>query len=401
MKKKTILVGGIAVLCIAAILAYLYGTRGQYLIAEQRCEQSPAFAVKTLERVPDDYRDAADLKQYATALMLAEQEQYAGAISLLKELGDYRNAVAHWEEITYDYAVSLRDKGKFDEAVAQFEASFFEDYKTQVTQTKYEKAASLARNGDYAAAAELFESLGDYADSPTRRLDCLAEDAVRITRDGDTQKAAEIMDTVTSASDAYKAQATEVYLAAARTLMEEENWTEALARLDRCESTDDVTATRETCVSMLTYHEAVARKEAGDYTGAIELLDTIPGFLDADTLNRACEDKAYQWKFKGFLSKDGTEKTKTKTFVRADTIYIYGTLSGGKPGRHIDLRFSWVDAYGRTTDALVEDWSNGTSGGVTFSYSVPKNANTGKSTIYIYNEANGAQIAKFTFTVKK
>ena len=404
LKKKTkiILIASAAAVCLlAGGLAFLYGTPGQYLMAARRCETNPSFTQSTLAHVPDGFRDTAQLKRYADALVLAEQDQYTEAIAQLKELGDYRRAVAHWEELTYRYAASLREKGQYDEAIAQFEASYYEDYKTQVTRTKYEKAAFLEQNGDFSAAAELFGSLGDYSDSPAKRLNALVSDAHKKVSDGNTKEAAEIMDTVTKESGDFASDASEIYFAHAMTLMEEKDWANAITRLDLCEKTDEVTEKRDYCASMLTYNAALAMMEAGDYAGAVDLFDTIPGFLDADEYNFSCEQIAYKWQFDGFLSKDGTTATKTTSFVRADTIYIYGTLSGGKPGRHIDLQFTWIDAVGGRTDVVVKDWIDGTSGGVTFSYSVPRNANTGRSNIYIYNEETGEEIAKFPFTVNK
>lgn len=402
-KRKIVLFAVLA--AAAAILigffCWLYGTPGQYFLAERACERAARFTQSTLENVPDGYKDAAKLKRYAAALVLAEEENYTEAVALLKGLGDYRNAVTHWEEITYDYAVSLREQGDYDEAIAQFEACFCGDWKTQVTLTTYEKAILLQQNGEWFTAAERFGSLGDYADSASRRRACLAQYARTLAESGDAAEAAALLDSVRAEGNEASAAADAVYYACALALMEEEKWEEALARLDLCTPSEEVTESRTYCTSMLTYLAAVGKMDEGDYVAAIELFDTIAGFSDADELNASCEVIAYKWAFTGYLSKDGTESTKTKTFKRADKITVYGTLSGGKPGKHISLRFVWVDAYGCTAEATVEDWENGTSGGVEFAYSVPKNANIGKSKIYVYNNETGVQIAKFSFTVKK
>lgn len=405
-KKPLLITLAATVFLLVAGAVLLFGPVGRYAYASARCEESPSSAQDALSTVPDSYRDTATLRRYVDALLYRHKDQYDEAIALFTELDYYRESRVYVRELTYKKAGLLREAGDYDGAVALFESSLHEDWEAQVSRTVYEKALSLEKAGQYTQAAGVYQSLDRYEDSLLRRLTCLTAHAEQLQASGDPVSAAQQMDTVVAedTEDRFRDKATAIYFACAEQLMEEENWAEAITRLELCDGHSDPDAVEERltyCTSMLTYLAAMDMMNAGDFAGAVDLFDTIPGFLDADEYNASCEQIAYTWSFKGWLSKDGTVDTKTTTFRRSDTIYFYGTLSGGKPGRTIDLRFVWVDVMGATAESLVEDWTDGTSGGVTFSYSVPKNANVGKSTIYVYNNETDEQIAKYTFTVRE
>lgn len=405
-KKPLLITLAVVVFLLVAGAVLLFGPVGRYAYASARCEESPAAAQDALSTVPDTYRDTATLRRYVDALFYRKKDQYDEAIALFTELDYYRNSRIYVRELTYKKAEILREAGDYDGAVALFESSLHEDWETQVRRTVYEKASSLEQSGQYTEAAKVYQSLDRFEDSVLRRLTCLTAHAQELCDQGDLSAAAKQMDTVLTEDedDRFQSTAADIYFAYAEQLIAEENWAEAITRLELCDGYPDANAVEEKmtyCSSMLTYLAAIDMMNAGDFAGAVDLFDTIPGFLDADEYNASCEQIAYTWSFKGWLSKDGTTDTQTTTFRRSDTIYFYGTLTGGKPGRTIDLRFVWVDVMGATAETLVADWTDGTSGGVTFSYSVPKNANVGKSTIYVYNDETDEQIAKYTFTVRE
>ena len=65
----------------------------------------------------------------------------------------------------YRNAVALQQAGRYEEAITAFEAlNGYGDSTTQITETKYLKAKSLADKGDYAGAAAIFIGIKGYKD---------------------------------------------------------------------------------------------------------------------------------------------------------------------------------------------------------------------------------------------
>lgn len=403
-KKKII---ALFVAGAAALLALFiaFGPVGRYVYADKYCEINPKASLEALSGVPDSYKDAKKLKTYCIALLDYEEGRVDKAVSVFEELDYYRNCRVYIRKMYYDNAVILRDKGDYISAVQQFEKSAYDDYKQQIKETEYLHGMSLQKQKKYNEAVEKYEALGKYKDSVKNKLDCKTELMTLSFEAADYENAEKYAEEIANedADGAYSLFLGELYYNYGEILMAETSYSEAAKRFEKAESLNREGAKEQRllCENTVVYNEAVALMEEEKYEEAIALFDTVKGFLDADELNLACEKKTYKWEFTGYLSKDGTEKTKTKTFVRTDTIYFYGTLTGGKPNKSIDLQFVWTDVAGCTVTAEVENWQNGSSGGVTFSYSNPKNANFGKSNIVVINKETGEQLAKYNFTINK
>ena len=111
---------------------------------------------------------------------------------------------------SYANAVSLAEKGNYDEAIAEFEKlGDYLDSKDQITEAKYQKAQSLYKKKDYAEAIGLFDELGDYKESKEILKDVRydyasylyteenIDDAVKVLKDlGDYKDSLEIMDKI-------------------------------------------------------------------------------------------------------------------------------------------------------------------------------------------------------------
>lgn len=66
----------------------------------------------------------------------------------------------------YNEAVALMDAGKYDEAIAAFEAmNGYKDSETQISEVHYREANALMEDEAYAEAANAYQALGDYKDS--------------------------------------------------------------------------------------------------------------------------------------------------------------------------------------------------------------------------------------------
>ena len=409
VRKKVLTACLCAAAAAGAVCFFAFGPVGRYAFAAKYCETSPEAAIQALDGVPDWYLDTKELREYISGIEAYQSGDREAAAEIFGELNGYGNSSWFMGLINYETAVELRENGKYEEALDLFEKCAYGDWKEQLLLTRYQMAESEESAGEYEEAAEIFESLGDYADCAYRKNECLMGMAEKLSGIGSHGEAAEIADDVLGSDDTgdFDSAAVKIYLSYAGALEEEGDWAGAGTQLEKClglsedEDSETVEERIEYCESMTVYEAAVELMEEDRYAEAIAEFDKIPGFLDADELNAECEGNAYEWEFDGFLSKDGTEETATKTFSRKDTIYFYGTLSGGKPGKNVTLIFIWTDCMGHTASCTVSDWENGTSGGVTFSYSDPENASTGKGNIAVYIEETGEQVAKYTVTVNK
>ncbi len=66
----------------------------------------------------------------------------------------------------YNKAVALMDAGKYEEAIAVFEAmNGYKDSETQISEAHYREANALMKDEAYAEAANAYQALGDYKDS--------------------------------------------------------------------------------------------------------------------------------------------------------------------------------------------------------------------------------------------
>lgn len=405
LTKKKIITFSIIGAGVLLALVLLFGPVGRYAFADKYCEINPKASVEALAGVPNSYKDTEKFKIYCEALLDYKEGRVEEAVKVFEELDYYRNCRKYIRRMYYDNAVLLREKGNFDSAVDMFEKSAYEDYKEQIKETEYLHAKSLQAEEKWAEAVIKYEAAKNYKDSVKNKLDCKTK-LMNLSFENEAYEEAEKYAEEIASEDIEKVHSVfigEFYYNYGESLIVESLWEEAAERFKKSAELgyEGAEEKRVLCENTAVYNKAVALMDEEKYEEAIALFDTIKGFLDADELNLACENKTYKWDFTGYLSKDGTEKTKTKTFVRTDTIYFYGTLTGGKPDKSIDLLFIWTDVAGCTVTTKVENWQNGSSGGVTFSYSNPKNANFGKSNIVVINEETGIQLAKYNFTINK
>lgn len=103
--------------------------------------------------------------KYQRAVTLRENGQYDDAIAAFAELGDYSDAAQQLSETRYQQATNLRAFGKYDEAIALFaELGNYYDAAAQVTETKYQKATNLNAFGKYDEAYAIYVTLTGYKD---------------------------------------------------------------------------------------------------------------------------------------------------------------------------------------------------------------------------------------------
>lgn len=96
--------------------------------------------------------------KYKKAIGLADDAQYEQAITLLEELGEYKDSDTKISEIKHSQAIALIEEERYDEAYALLKKIGQEE---EIYSNKRERASELLESGDYESAYALLEEVGD------------------------------------------------------------------------------------------------------------------------------------------------------------------------------------------------------------------------------------------------
>ena len=136
-----------------------------------------------------DYKDSAERaavyeNQYAEAVSKREAGEFDAAIALFTELGSYSDSSAQVQETenakAYAAAVLLMASEKYEEAIAAFKAlngysdstTKISECKTAIFEREYQKALKLMNEEKYEDAIKAFKALNGYGDSTTKISEC-------------------------------------------------------------------------------------------------------------------------------------------------------------------------------------------------------------------------------------
>lgn len=147
----------------------------------------------------------------------------------------------------------------------------------------YEEAAKLYEQKKYVQAAEIYEDLGDYEDSETRKNICLYAQANTLEAQKKYAEAAEIYTSLGDYQDS-AAKMNSCKYHAAIAVLEAGNISEAKAMLESLNGYAD----SKNLLSECTYKEGVALLNKKDYQGAIEIFTKLGTYSDsAEKINEA------------------------------------------------------------------------------------------------------------------
>lgn len=115
--------------------------------------------------------------KYSHAVSLMEKGSFDEATAAFEEMGDYKDAPEKIEECAelkeqarleaaYQDAVALRENKEYDEAISAFtKLGNYRDSTIQISETKYQKALDLKKSEEYDEALAIFNEISDYSDS--------------------------------------------------------------------------------------------------------------------------------------------------------------------------------------------------------------------------------------------
>jgi len=145
---------------------------------------------------------------YNNAVSLMDKGQYQEAINVFEQLDDYKDSSFRLIECKYNIANFLMSTGQYQEAITIFESLVaYKDSKDNLIECKYRNAITLMNAGQCQEAIAVFEILGDYKDCKNHIIECKYIHATTLIDAGHYQEAKEIFD----ALDGYKDSIEKMY----------------------------------------------------------------------------------------------------------------------------------------------------------------------------------------------
>ena len=257
-----------------------------------------------------DYKDSAECaavyeNQYAEAVSKREAGEFDAAIALFTELGSYSDSSAQVQETenakAYAAAVLLMASEKYEEAITAFNAlngysdstAKIDECNTAILEREYQKALKLMTDEKYEDAIQAFEALNGYSDSATKISECNTAILER-----EYQKALKLMneekyeesikafkalngysDSATKISECNTAILEREYQTALK-LMASEKYEEAIAAFKELNGYRDSDAQITEC----SYLKAEELRENGQYLEACRIYLTINGYRDVNEI---------------------------------------------------------------------------------------------------------------------
>ena len=257
-----------------------------------------------------DYKDSAERaaayeNQYAEAVSKREAGEFDAAIALFTELGSYSDSSAQVQETenakAYAAAVLLMASEKYEEAITAFNAlngysdstAKIDECNTAILEREYQKALKLMTDEKYEDAIQAFEALNGYSDSATKISECNTailereyQKALKLMNEEkyeDAIKAFEALngysDSTTKISECNTAILEREYQTALK-LMASEKYEEAIAAFKELNGYRDSDAQITEC----SYLKAEELRENGQYLEACRIYLTINGYRDVNEI---------------------------------------------------------------------------------------------------------------------
>ncbi|MBQ8200152.1 MAG: WG repeat-containing protein [Clostridia bacterium] len=233
------------------------------------------------------YKDSASLIIRNNADAFFAKGQYSAAYDLYATLDAAYHTHADDYAALYANAEVQRTEGKYDDAAAAFSAlGKYSDAAAQVTETKYQQAASLAAKGEYSDANTLLKGISDYKDSTSL---IVRNNADAFFAKGQYSAAYDLYATLDAAYHTHADDYAALY-ASAEVQRTEGKYDDAAAAFSALGKYSDAAAQ----VTETKYQQAVHLADAGSYKASSALLTVISSYKDSATLiKRVQADEAF------------------------------------------------------------------------------------------------------------
>ena len=259
----------------------------------------------------DDYNKAKDL---------VNNGQYDQAITIYKELGDYKDCALLISAAKYSKAEDLLASGEFDAAEKTFwELGGYKDSSSRILETKYTQAEYYYNLSEFDIAISIYTELGEYSD---------CQEKLRQSHIGLSNKAFESNDFLTAICEMREANPENLeyidncYYKNAEKLISEEKYQEAidsLTEIKKMECQDLLLSTKyslglqlldkknyseaeivfskieyEDSNSLANYAKGMDYVNAGNYTKAIDAFSKANNVYDSEAMSQQCLEILYK-----------------------------------------------------------------------------------------------------------
>ena len=285
-------------------------------VRERMAEGRYGDAEWLIEEYLSDHEEANSLKNECDYQVTLERQAWGSewaqyAYDAFKALGDYKDSAerAAAYENQYAEAVSKREAGEFDAAIALFtELGSYSDSSAQVQETEnakaYTAAVLLMASEKYEEAITAFNALNGYSDSTAKINECNAailereyQKALKLVADEKYEEAVKAFealngysDSVTKISECNTAILEREYQKALK-LMNEEKYEDAIKAFEALNGYSDSTTKISECKTAILereYQKALKLMTSEKYEEAIEAFKEINGYRDSDAQITEC-----------------------------------------------------------------------------------------------------------------
>ena len=281
-----------------------------------------------------DYKDSAERaaayeNQYAEAVSKREAGEFDAAIALFTELGSYSDSSAQVQETenakAYTAAVSLMISEKYEEAITAFDAlngysdstAKIDECNVAILEREYQKALKLMTDEKYEDAIQAFEALNSYSDSTTKINECKTailereyQKALKLMTDEKYEESIKAFkalngysDSATKIDECNTAILEREYQKALK-LMTNEKYEESIKAFEALNGYSDST----TKISECKYATAASLMTSEKYEEAIEAFKALNGYSDSTMKINECKTAILEREYQKALKLMNEEK---------------------------------------------------------------------------------------------
>lgn len=357
-------------------------------------------AAAEYEKIPD-YQDskakAAYCKNeanYRDAKAKFDDKEYAKAVDLFKELGNYKDSKDRMNESKYQMAeVAYADKD-YQTAYKTYEdlGSSYKDAKDKAKDAKYLYACECLTAKKYKEASDLFNVLKDYKEGQDKFNESTYAYAKECYDSKKYEDARTYFAKVKGYEDSDNLWKDASYNAGIACI-NSKDYQKAVTFLEDIKGYSD----SNTKINEAKYAYVKAHKNSTDTTTYSYLKDLkAAGYSDSKTIY----NDLYAWKVTVAVNTSENDTTTNKSSIsKYSTIYVHVKLSGGAPGERTKLKYSYRWPGSSTkSDSWDWSWDSGDSSWFNTWYTAPAYGSTGTFS-YTISTSGGTQLYSGTISI--
>lgn len=323
--------------------------------------------------------------KYNSANKCLNSGQYADALAIYEELGEYKDSSEKVIPCRYQLASSQLENEEYQNAYDNFSLlKEYEDSKSKFQESGYGYAQALMAEKKYQEALDVLDSVGEYKKSSELKEQCYLDGAKQFY-DNKDYKNAVIWYQHQKLSEKDRFYIESCYQYGVQFLNSGE-YGKAIEQLNKTGNYSDA----KEKINEAKYAYTLANKNSSSKTTYNYLKDLkAAGYKDSEKIY----EELYAWKVDIIANDDKNDKTTSLSSIsKYSNFYFHISLSGGEPGDETKIKYTGFFPDGDTNSGIFDGkWSNGDSGTCWFYYTNPAYGKQGTFTLKVYDN-NGNMI---------